>query len=92
MSGHKNRKNKEHPNYQFLVSWKPQNTHVKGEPIGKKKTSLGTLRHSKSADSMAQGAKSEPIKKAVIKSLILISLILILELVVYLAWNKFGLN
>lgn len=82
---HRTRKNKENPNYQFLVSWEPKKTSVKGEsglphPQPRKKIS-----RSKSADLMSQENTHARIKKDIIKSLILVSLVLILEVVVYLA-------
>jgi len=89
------RKNKENPHYGFLVSWQP-NSHsqarVKRESNSDNISKLATTRHEEKAVSMAQGALALGTKKSIIRSLILISFILILELVVYLAWNKFGLS
>jgi len=86
------RKNKENPNYRFLVSWEPKEakrSHVKRETKISHKTEIASARHEKKADSLAQGPSSALVKKDIIRSLILISLILILELVVYLAWKRF---
>lgn len=86
------RKNKENPHYGFLLSWQPREvktTHVKGEPTFSKDDALASDRHGKRADSLAQAEAGSTIKKGIVRSLILISLILILELVIYLAWNKF---
>lgn len=91
----RSRKNKENPHYNFLISWQPKNTsqaRVKREQFSNEKVDLATIRHGKSAESMAQGAPNVHTKKGIVRSLILISFILILELVVYLAWNKFGLS
>ena len=89
------RKNKENPHYGFLVSWQPKpasQARVKGESNSDKITLLATPSHGKRAESLAQEASNEGTKKNIIRSLILISFILILELVVYLAWNKFVLS
>ena len=89
------RKNKENPHYGFLVSWEPKqakNSHVKGEKEIQGNSELGSARHGKRADSLAQAKTSLNVKKDIIRSLIVISLILILELVVYLAWTKFGIK
>ncbi|OGM88563.1 hypothetical protein A2573_03065 [Candidatus Woesebacteria bacterium RIFOXYD1_FULL_43_18] len=92
---HRTRKNKENPHYGFLVSWQPgdhSQAHVKGESKSEKFPSPATPRHGENAVSMAQGTLASGTKKGIIRSLILISFILILELVVYLAWNKFVLS
>jgi hypothetical protein len=86
------RKNKENPHYNFLISWQPKDhpqARVKGESNLDKITAPATFRHSKRAESSAQEAVASGIKKNIVRSLILIGLILILELVIYLAWNKF---
>jgi len=67
------RKNKDNPNYGFLVSWKSSEARVKRE------------RKIESEPKLAQIS----VKKDIVRSLILVSLILILELVVYLAWKRF---
>jgi hypothetical protein len=95
MAEHRSRKNKENPHYGFLVSWQPKPTsqaRVKGESNLGKLDLPATTRHNKKAVSMAQDALTVDTKKSIFRSLILIGFILILELVVYLAWNKFGLS
>jgi len=97
------RKNKENPHYGFLVSWsptrrvsdpegKPPGARVKRELNSGKINGSATFRHKERAESMAQGAQDEGVRKSIVKSLVLIGLILILELVVYLAWSKFVLS
>jgi hypothetical protein len=91
----RSRKNKENPHYNFLVSWQPKTVsqaHVKREQASGEITDSATFRHGKMAESMAQGAPNVHTKKSIVRSLILISFILILELVVYLARNRFGLS
>jgi len=86
------RKNKENPHYNFLISWQPKDAsqaHVKGESNSVRINAPATLRHSKRAESSAQDGVASNTKKNIVRSLILIGLILILELVIYLAWNKF---
>jgi hypothetical protein len=86
------RKNKENPHYGFLVSWQPKppsEARVKGEPNSNKFIASATLRHGKRAESLAQDKVASGTKKNIIRSLILIGFILILELVIYLAWNRF---
>jgi hypothetical protein len=95
MAIERTRKNKENPHYGFLVSWQPKassQARVKGESNSVKISGSATSRHGEKAVSMAQGALALGTKKSIIRSLILISFILILELVVYLAWRKFGLS
>ena len=95
MAIHRTRKNKENPHYGFLVSWQPKapsQARVKGESNSGKFSPPATSRHEEKAVSMAQGALALGTKKSIIRSLILIGFILILELVVYLAWNKFILS
>jgi hypothetical protein len=92
---HRTRKDKENPHYGFLVSWQPNDrsqARVKGESSSVKISESATTRHGEKAVSMAQGTVALGTKKSIIRSLILISFILILELVVYLAWNKFVLS
>jgi hypothetical protein len=92
---HRTRKNKENPHYGFLVSWQPKDhfqARVKGESNLGKIVDSATSRHEEKAVSLAQGALALGTKKNIIRSLILIGFILILELVVYLAWNKFVLS
>jgi hypothetical protein len=101
MAEHRKRKNKrtlrdkENPHYGFLVSWQPKpgsQARVKGESNSEKISLVAISRHGKKAVSMAQDESASSAKKTIIRSLILIGFILILELVVYLAWNKFGLS
>lgn len=92
MAIERTRKNKENPHYGFLVSWQPKDgsqAHVKRESNPANKLSSATLTHGKRAESLAQDDLATGNKKNIYKSLILVGLILILELVVYLAWNKF---
>lgn len=88
-SGKRTRENKLNPHYSFLVSWQPGKAGVKGELKSATNNFSHKVSIAKSADILAQAASYEAIKKDIFKSLILISLILILELVVYLARNKF---
>ena len=91
----RSRKNKENQHYNFLVSWQPKpisQAHVKREQILGENVSSATFRHSKSAESLAQEAPNVHTKKSIVRSLILIGFILILELMVYLVRNRFGLS
>jgi hypothetical protein len=95
MAEHRSRKNKESPHYGFLVSWQPKpvsQARVKREPNSDKISGTASIGQGKRAESMAQAESGTGTKKNIIRSLILISFILILELVVYLAWNKFVLS
>lgn len=86
------RKNRDNPHYGFLVSWEPkrdEKQYVKGETSFMKIKSSASDKHIKKADYLAQAENLSSAKKRIARSLILISLILILELVIYLAWNKF---
>ena len=86
------RKNKENPHYNFLISWEPKGlsqARVKGESSSTKLVASATPRHGKRAESSAQEALASSSKKSIIQSLITIGFVLILELVIYLAWNKF---
>jgi len=92
MAETRTRKNKENPHYGFLVSWEPKRekkAHVKGETKFDTNDMPASIRRGKKADSLAQAEAGASIKRDVVRSLIIISLILILELVVYLAWNRF---
>lgn len=89
------RKNKENPHYGFLVSWEPKASKdeaVKRESFNVSKNISASIRHKKNADSLAQEETSKVAKKGIVRSLIRISLILILELVIYLAWTKYGIK
>jgi hypothetical protein len=92
MSITRTRKDKEHPHYNFLYSWSPSEARVNRESQLTNKVGAVKLSASKRADIQAKEDSMHRIKKDIIKSLILVSFILILELVVYLAWNKFGLS
>lgn len=86
------RKSKENPHYGFLVSWEPKdskNEAVKRETKREPKSAPALLRQKKNADSLAQAEPNNLVKKGILRSLFIISLVLILELVIYLAWNKF---
>jgi hypothetical protein len=93
-------RDKENPHYNFLISWSPtkrvsdpEGNHfqarVKGELNSTKLTASATLRHSKKAESSAQEASASSSKRSIVQSLVTIGFVLILELVIYLAWNKF---
>ena len=77
MAIHRTRQNKENPHYSFLVSWEP----------GK----MSSQAHVKREGKIAPEAKlaNLSVKKDIFRSLILISFMLALEVVVYLAWNKY---
>lgn len=85
-------KNKRNPHYGFLVSWEPKQgkkARVNRETKFDANMIPASTKHSKKADSLAQPEAKTNLKNGIIRSLIIIGLILILELVVYLAWNKF---
>ncbi len=89
------RKNKENPHYGFLVSWEPKsskNEAVKRESQSDTKNVSASISHKKNADSLAQAEAIKTAKKGIVRSLIRISLILIVELVIYLAWTKYGIK
>lgn len=86
----KNRKNRKNPNYGFLYKWEPAGDNVKGELGTSKNSRRLASGNSKRADILAQEAKTESFKKDIVKSLGIISLLLILEMVIYLALNRFG--
>lgn len=83
------RSEKANAHHTFLVSWQPTETSVKGELKNAQSNNFKKLKPAKKADILAQASKDQAIKKDIFKSLILISLILILELVIYLAKNRF---
>jgi hypothetical protein len=92
VAGHKknkktlrDRKNKAHPNYNFLVSYDPSQAHVNRETDSKVNTHTVKLSASKKAAELAKEDSSPRIKKDIIKSLILVSFVLLAEVVVYLA-------
>lgn len=89
------RKNKVNPHYGFLVSWEPntsKNEPVKRESIRYEKHISASTKRKENADSLAQAESGVQAKKGIVRSLIRISLILILELVIYLAWTKYGVK
>lgn len=90
MAVKKNRKSRKNPNYGFLYKWQPADDNVKGELGTSKNNHSLASKNSKRADILAQEAKTESFKKDIIKSLSIISLLLILEMVIYLALNRFG--
>jgi hypothetical protein len=86
---HRTRKNKENPHYSFLYSWTPTEAGVKRESNLVKDVQAPRPSASKKADIQAKDNSTKRIKKDIIRSLSLVSFMLILELVVYLARNKF---
>lgn len=94
MAIQRTRKEKENPHYSFLYSWKPTEPHVKREKKFSQNASVSMPENPKmanKAESQAKEPQARNIKKDIVRSLIVISLILALEVVVYLAWNKFVL-
>lgn len=92
MAIQRTRKNKKGPHYGFLVSWDQnqlKRASVKGETKIGTESKIASVRHDKRADSLAQAEANTYVKRDLIRSIIIISLVLILELVVYLAWNRF---
>jgi len=89
MAGRRNRKNKVNPHYEFLVSWKPTQAHVKGESENARAGEISEARGPKNANVPAIDGTSRQIKKDIGRSLIYVAIILTLELVVYLAWSRF---
>lgn len=92
MARHKNNKNKNKPNYNFLVSWSNDGVHVNRESILNSAKQNPKLSASKKAAELAKEDSIKRIKKDIFKSLILVSLILIIETVVYLARSRFGIK
>jgi hypothetical protein len=86
------RKQKETPHYGFLVSWEPPEARVKGELESSEKLKASQTVQPKNAINKAQAGSNRDIKKDIVRSLAIVGFILILELVVYLAWIKFGLS
>lgn len=92
MSNKKSHKSKKSPHYGFLLSQQENRSkiaYVNRETDFAKFKPTATTKHNKKADSLAQPEAKESMKKDILRSLSIISLILILELMVYLAWNKF---
>jgi hypothetical protein len=95
MALHRTRKQKEMPHYGFLVSWQPKpnsQARVKGELKSGEKSEANKLTPPKKANNLAQAGHERNLKKDIVRSILVVSFILILELVVYLAWIKFGLS
>lgn len=92
MAIHRTRKSKEAPHYGFLVSWQPPQARVKGELKSSEKYEAKEAIQPKRANNLAQDSLGRDIKKDIVRSLLVVGFILILELVVYLAWIKFGLS
>lgn len=89
MAIHRSRKNKETPHYGFLVSWQPSQARVKGESKIIKGAESSKATKLKSAYLSEKVAEADNIKRGIVRSLIIVGIILTLEVVVYLAWNKF---
>lgn len=95
MAEHRTRKRKEDTHYPFLVSWQPKAS--KDKPV---KGNLELVNHaphhkasaSEKADILAKGETDKRIKKDIIRSIIIVSLVLALEVVLYLAWIRFGIK
>jgi hypothetical protein len=82
------RENKEHPHYGFLVSWEPNQAHVKRESKSgqdAKPTEASEPKRAKRSDKVVD---VRGVKKDIIRSLIVVGIVLTLEVVVYLAWNR----
>ncbi|KKU09073.1 MAG: hypothetical protein UX13_C0050G0008 [Candidatus Woesebacteria bacterium GW2011_GWB1_45_5] len=86
MAVKRTREEKENPHYRFLYSWE-------GKPAGAdSKTPLQARVKGKAKIEAKSDLALISVKKDIARSLILVSFILIMELVVYLAWNKFILS
>ena len=91
VAAYRNRKDKAHPNYSFLVSYDPKQATVKRESNLSSHSGNLKLSASKKAAELAKEDSQSRIKKDIIKSLILVSFVLIAEVVVYLARNQIRL-
>ncbi len=89
MAIQRTRKNKENPHYGFLVSWKPSEPHVKRELKIAPASDTATTDRLKRANLSEKVASVRHIKGDILRSLITVGIVLTLEVVVYLAWNKF---
>lgn len=89
MSGKRTRKNKSSARHDFLYTWAPSDRGVKGELKSSNINKAIKLSSSKKADILAQDTKAVAIKRDVLRSLVLISFLIALELMIYLAWNRF---
>lgn len=91
MAQHRTKQTKENANYNFLYSWKPTISGVKGELNSNHNFNTNKPNKSKKAEILAQESYSVVIKKDIIKSVIIISFLLTIEIVIYLALNRFNL-
>jgi hypothetical protein len=89
---HRTRKEKQSPHYNFLYSWQPSQARVNRESKIAIDDKILKPSASKKAEIQAKDASQARIKKDIFKSLALVSFILIIEVVVYLARNRFGIN
>ena len=92
MAKHRTRKEKETPNYSFLISWKadapsPIGSSVKGQFKNHARGKNSEANGHKNANLLDKSASFEVIRRDLTKSLILASFIIALELVVYLGWK-----
>lgn len=92
MPKHRTRKEKETPNYSFLISWKPDDqgksaSAVKGQFKNQPRDQKSEAKTPKSANFLDKNDTFVHIRRDVAKSLILACVIIALELVVYLAWK-----
>lgn len=92
MPKHRTRKQKETPNYSFLLSWKPDSqgssgTLVKGQFKNHARQEFSEASKHENANLLDKNGSFVSIKRDLVKSLILASLIIALELVVYLGWK-----
>ena len=95
MAEHRTRKNKEETHYPFLISWQPEtskNKYVKGNLKPSEYRPEPKVSASEKADILAKAEANNRIKKDILRSIILVSFILALEMVIYLAWIKFGVK
>ena len=92
MAKHRTRKEKETPNYSFLISWKPDasgrpGSSVKGQIKNQPREEKSEANGAKNANKLDKNDTFVSIRRNVAKSLILACVIIALELVVYLAWK-----
>jgi hypothetical protein len=85
------REKKEHPHYNFLVSYDPKKVGVNRESYSKINISNSKLTASKRAAELAKEDSAQRIKKDIVKSLMIIFFVLAAEVVVYLARNQIRL-
>ena len=84
----RNRENKKHPHYGFLVSWEPNQAHVKRESKSGQNDKLSEANEPKRAKRSDKVVNAKDVKKDIVRSLIVVGIVLTLEVVVYLAWNS----